>query len=68
MPENTLNPTLEASNTQDTNASFSSLIDYDPAAASDKSHSAASSPPVTVVEEARPLSVSQIARTLHHSP
>lgn len=64
MPENTLNPTLEASNTQETNGSFSSLIDYDPTVASDKSHSAASSPPGTIVEEAEQLSVSQSRPTL----
>lgn len=54
----TLSGTLEAPNAQATNASFSSLIDYDPAAASDKSLSAASSPPGRLPSE-EPLSVQE---------
>ena len=38
-------------------ASFSSLIDYDPAVASDQSESASSSPPRRIEEESQPLSV-----------
>jgi hypothetical protein len=48
-----------SSATQIPTASFSSLIDYDPAVASDQSESASSSPPTRIEEDSEPLSVSK---------
>jgi len=54
------NDPIEALNTKAVTASFSSLIDYDPAAASDKSQSASLSPPANTEEDMQPPTVGNV--------
>jgi hypothetical protein len=64
-PAATNNP-IEALNTKVATASFSSLIDYDPAAASDKSQSASLSPPASMEEYVQKPTVGHVCLVIHH--
>lgn len=67
LPAAPNNP-IEALNAKATTASFSSLINYDPAAASDKSQSASLSPPAGMEEHVQKPTVGPRIRPLsmHH--
>lgn len=61
------NNPIEALNMKGATASFSSLIDYDPAAASDKSQSASLSPPASMEEHIPKPTVGHIRPlVIHH--
>ena len=60
LPAAPNNP-IEALNAKAATASFSSLINYDPAAASDKSQSASLSPPASMEEHVQKPTVGPIS-------
>ena len=60
------NDPIEALNVKAATTSFSSLIDYDPAAASDKSQSASLSPPASMEEHVPMPTVGHIRPLLKH--
>jgi hypothetical protein len=60
------NDPIEALNAKAATTSFSSLIDYDPAAASDKSQSASLSPPAIMEEHVQTPTVGLVRSLLIH--